>query len=112
MISDKVWYPQLKGGESRKWFGNYGSVVNWKNDGKILKTTLHRSGKRIGATNFNDGYQLEREGVSWTKISSGLFSARFHEKGFVFNDASASAFPLAEQELRMQSPRTKMLSPR
>jgi len=91
--SEKKWYPQIKGGDYRKWFGNYLTVINWSKNGFELKTKMHKDGKRTLAHNFNDEYQLVFEGLTWTKISSGGFSVRLQEKGFVFNDASASAFP-------------------
>ena len=91
--SNKKWYPQIKGGESRKWYGNYLTVINWYNDGHELKNRMHSSGSRLLAHNFNSEYQLSIEGLTWTKISSKSFSVRLQEKGFVFNDASASAFP-------------------
>ncbi|MBY5873816.1 BREX-1 system adenine-specific DNA-methyltransferase PglX [Rhizobium leguminosarum] len=91
-ISEKKWFPQSKGGEYRKWFGNNETVVDWSNDGRELQNRLHSSGSRILAHNFN----LDRifsDGITWTKISTGKFSARYQPTGFLFNDASANAFP-------------------
>ena len=28
------WYPCVKGGGARKWYGNNTSIINWKNDGE------------------------------------------------------------------------------
>lgn len=93
--SMKKWFPQSKGGEFRRWYGNNNTVVDWFNDGHELQTRLHNSGERTLAHNFN----LDRifdEGITWTKISSGVFAARYQPKGFLFNDASANAFPLVK----------------
>ena len=39
--SEKKWFPFIKGGYFRKWFGNVEYVVNWANNGyEIKKTTL------------------------------------------------------------------------
>lgn len=85
------WYPQSKGGEYRKWFGNNYSVLDWSNDGHELQTRMHESGKRILAHNFNLDKKFQ-PAITWTKISSGNLGFRLQPKGFLFNDASANAF--------------------
>jgi hypothetical protein len=85
------WFPQMKGGAFRKWYGNIESVVNWENDGHELQTTMHSDGHRTLAHNFNLD-KIFLPGITWTKISSGAFAARLQPKGCIFNDASASAF--------------------
>ena len=94
--SEFKWFPQSKGGEIRKWFGNHDTLVDWSNDGNELQTRLHSSGDRVLAHNFN----LDRiflPAITWTKIS-GEFSARLQPLGFCFNDASANAFPRTDDE--------------
>ena len=95
-ISSKKWFPQSKGGEYRKWYGNNYTVVNWENDGYELQTKMHSSGARILAHNFNLD-KIFLPGITWTKISTGKFCARLHPKGFLFNDASANAFPIKQE---------------
>jgi len=90
--SERKWFPQSKGGDFRRWYGNHNTVLDWSGDGDELQNRMHDSGARTLAHNFN----LDRvflEGITWTKISSGTFGARFQPKGFLFNDASANAFP-------------------
>ena len=89
--SGKCWFPQSKGGDFRRWYGNNETVVDWKNDGYELQTRLHSSGERVLAHNFNLDKIFE-PAITWTKISSGDFSARLQPRGFLFNDASANAF--------------------
>ncbi len=89
--SKKKWFPQSKGGDFRKWFGNHETVINWYDDGNELQTTLHVSGSRTLAHNFNLD-QIFKNGITWTKISSAYFGARYQPKGFIFNDASANGF--------------------
>ncbi len=91
-LSRKKWFPQSKGGDYRKWFGNNETVVNWSNDGHELQTRMHSSGNRILAHNFNLD-KIFLKSITWTKISSGTLSARLQPSGFLFNDASANAFP-------------------
>jgi type I restriction-modification system DNA methylase subunit len=92
------WFPQMKGGEYRKWYGNHETVVFWKDDGHILQTTMHPTSDRIFAHNFNLD-KIFKPGLTWTKISSSLFGVRLQPKGFLFNDASASAFPREDTTL-------------
>ena len=90
--SKKRWFPQSKGGDYRKWYGNNITVLDWSNDGHELQTRLHSSGNRILAHNFNLDC-IFREAITWTKISSGRFGSRFQPSGYLFNDASSNAFP-------------------
>ena len=85
------WFPQSKGGDFRRWYGNHETVVNWSNDGHELQTRLHSSGDRTLAHNFNLD-RIFQPAITWTKISSGSFSARLQPSGFLFNDASANLF--------------------
>lgn len=93
--SGKKWFPQSKGGEFRRWYGNHHTLINWEKDGNELQTRMHDSGTRILAHNFNLD-KIFLPGFTWTKISSGTFGARYQPKGFLFNDASANAFPINE----------------
>lgn len=92
------WFPQSKGGEYRKWYGNNYSVVNWHNDGEELQTRMHPTDNRIQATNFNLDKIFE-DAVTWSKISSTSFSVRYQPKGFLFNDASANGFPFDSKHI-------------
>ena len=89
--SKSKWFPQSKGGNYRKWFGNNETVLDWSADGYELQTRMHSSGTRTLAHNFNLD-KVFLPAITWTKISSGTFSARYQPKGFLFNDASANAF--------------------
>ena len=90
--SGKKWFPQSKGGEYRKWYGNHETLLDWSRDGHELQTRLHSSGDRTLAHNFNLD-KVFLGAATWTKISTGPISARIQPKGFLFNDASANAFP-------------------
>ncbi|MEQ3636517.1 MAG: BREX-1 system adenine-specific DNA-methyltransferase PglX [Thalassolituus sp.] len=85
------WFPQSKGGDFRKWYGNNETVVDWFRDGHELQNRMHDSGARTLAHNFNLD-KIFQPAITWTKISSGDFSARMQPQGFLFNDASANAF--------------------
>lgn len=83
------WFPINKAGEFRRWYGNVEYVVNWKDDGVELQTTLHPDGHRIWAHNFNLDY-IFKPHIGWSNITSGTVSFRKYERGFLF-DASANA---------------------
>lgn len=89
--SAKKWFPYNKGGEFRKWYGNDLFVVNWLNDGKELQETLHPSGERIWAHNFNLDF-IFKPSVSWSDITTKGLSARLFPAGFLFDATGLSAF--------------------
>ena len=84
------WFPYANGGSYRKWYGNYDDIVNWEADGCRLQTEEHESG-RIRAVNLNLEY-IFQPGLSWTSITSGLFSIRHLPTGFLFSSASNALF--------------------
>ena len=84
--SGKKWFPYLKGGPFRRWYGNVESVVNWENDGTEL-LNMKGNGYKVGSTNHNLEF-IFKPAVSWTKITSGLVSFRSTGHGFLFDDAS------------------------
>ncbi|MCG9118880.1 BREX-1 system adenine-specific DNA-methyltransferase PglX [Laribacter hongkongensis] len=98
-LSGKKWFPYANGGEYRKWAGNIEDVVLWQNDGQILQTELHETG-RVRAVNLNLDY-IFRPGITWTSITSGVFSARLMPKGCLFSSAANSLFLVSENSSLM-----------
>lgn len=84
--SGKKWFPYLKGGPFRRWYGNVENVVNWENDGAEL-LNMKGNGYKVGSTNHNFDF-IFKPAISWTKITSGLVSFRSTGHGFLFDDAS------------------------
>ncbi len=82
--SNKRWFPYVKGGEYRKWAGNYEYVVNWENDGATLKVFSDPETGRIRSHNYNGDYAF-RTGFTWSGISSGIFAVRHVPTGFMFD---------------------------
>jgi type II restriction/modification system DNA methylase subunit YeeA len=91
------WFPYSKGGKFRKWYGNNEYVVNWWNDGVELKNTLHPSGTRIWAHNFNLD-NIFKSSITWSDITSGNLSVRHNNPGFLFDGSGTSAFFTNEDE--------------
>ena len=93
--SCKTWFPYNKGGDFRKWYGNIFFVCNWKNDGEeIRKCAENASGGRI----VSEDYYFNKS-ISWSKISSGRFSLRFYQNGFLFDVAGPSIFGQINKQL-------------
>lgn len=91
--SMKKWFPYLKGGTFRKWYGNYEYVVNWYNNGKeIKKFTEELNKEKPGGRIKNQEYYF-REGLTWSAMSSGVISFRIVKKGFLFDTKGSVCFP-------------------
>ena len=79
-----IWVPYLKGGDFRKWYGNYDYVVYWKDNGETLKAF-----KRAVLRNIQFSF---RASISWSVISSGRLALRTTPKGFMFDGTGSSIF--------------------
>ena len=97
MHSGLKWFPYNKGGEYRKWYGNFEYVVNWEKDGYLLQTLKHSSG-RIRAHNFNLDF-IFKPGITWSYITSSENSFRYMPQGFLFGNKGVSAFPTENRDL-------------
>ena len=89
------WFPYMKGGAYRKWYGNQEYVVNWWNDGAEIKEEIVRRYPYLNGNwewvAKNTDYYF-REGVTYSSVSSRGFSARFMPQGFIFDQASNALF--------------------
>ena len=77
------WFPFNKGGEYRKWYGNFDYVINWYNDGHELKAFPN-------AAIRNPDYYFKRH-VTWSKVATNAISFRIRPTGSVFSDAGCAA---------------------
>ncbi len=88
------WIPCIKGGSFRKWYGNMGYLINWDNDGEQLKefATYKNHGKHWSRflVNLNCFYHA---GITWSKVSTGLFSVRYMPEGFIMESAACAIMP-------------------
>ena len=80
-VSGAKWFPHLKGGEFRKWWGNQDYVINWEHDGAELWDFRPRSVIR------NPNYYFKPV-ISWSRLSSGDIGFRYSPCGFIENDKS------------------------
>ena len=96
LLTKCKWFPYNKGGQFRRWYGNNEFVVNWENDGELIRNTLHPSGDRIWAHNFNLDY-IFKPSLTFTATSSSYFGIRYSTKGFLFDNKGSSYFTTEEK---------------
>ena len=89
--SGRKWFPYTKGGAYRKWAGNSDLVVNWENDGALLRSRRHPRENKVWAHNFNLDH-IFREGGSYSSLSSGTLALRFTPKGNLFDQKGSMVF--------------------
>lgn len=82
--SAKKWFPYTKGGAFRKWYGNDEHVVNWEDDGRLLRTRKHPSEDKVWAHNFNLD-DIFKEGATYSSLSSSSFGCRYTKAGSLFD---------------------------
>ena len=87
----KKWFPYNKGGSFRKWSGNVEHLINMENDGYDIKYSGKNNNYRLREPNL-----YFQEAITWSKISSGNFSARYMKPGCLFDIAGCCIFFLAE----------------
>lgn len=86
----KKYSPHTKGGEYRKWYGNYEYVILFD---PLNYSLLLESGNHLPSRQF---YFLE--GMNWTRVSSSFFAVRISPVGSVFNSACPTVFVEREKE--------------
>lgn len=90
VASKKKWFPYNKGGEFRKWYGNNDYVVNWENDGLLIRNFKNEAGKLRSRPQNTQFYF--KESISWSLISSSAVAFRYKPYGHIFDIAGMSCF--------------------
>ncbi len=85
------WFPYIKGGEFRKWYGNTDLLVNWQDDGAEIRRNIDPLTGRLRSHNYNGDYAFRR-GLTWSGLSIGGFSVRFVPVGFKFDATGPMGF--------------------
>ena len=81
----RKWFPFNKGGAFRKWYGNFEYVINWENDGEELRA--------FELSNLRNRDYYFREGITFPRIGSFKFSARYSPSGSIFDGNGPMCFP-------------------
>ncbi|MFX3673186.1 MAG: BREX-1 system adenine-specific DNA-methyltransferase PglX [Paenisporosarcina sp.] len=84
------WIKYNTGGENRKWYGGYDSVVNWENDGIAIKQDK-------SAVVRNEKFYYKR-GITWKRIGVSNLGLRVLPEGFIFDQSADSVFPKSQAD--------------
>jgi hypothetical protein len=87
----KRWFPYMKGGSFRRWYGNQEYVVNWENDGEEMKAFQP-------AVIRNPDYYFRR-GVTWSRTTSKGISVRELPLGFIIDCEAPASFGVNNHQL-------------
>lgn len=85
------WYPCNKGGNYRKWYGNFNKIINWENDGKEIKEYASSLYKSYTRTIKNIPLYF-KPGITWNSLAKEL-GCRIVPKGFIFETKGSMMFP-------------------
>lgn len=85
-LSQTKWIPYNKGGEARKWYGNNEYVVKWSESEKF-----HRARPTFA-------HLYLKQGITWSFVTSGMFSARYYPDGFLW-DVAGSPCVINDEDL-------------
>ncbi len=88
--SKKKWFPHNKGGQYRKWWGNYYYVINWENDGAAIRTYSKPNGT-VPSVIRNPSFYFH-PGITWSSVTSGDVSFRLSRTGFIFDSKGPVLF--------------------
>lgn len=93
-FGEEKWFPHIKGGTYRKWYGNLSNVVNWQYDGQEIK---ENSAKRWGSytKSVRSMNYYFHDGVAWTHTTySQPFACRYIPRGVISNIEGPEIFDL------------------
>ncbi|MCL2045256.1 MAG: BREX-1 system adenine-specific DNA-methyltransferase PglX [Oscillospiraceae bacterium] len=89
-VCERKWFPINKGGEFRRFYGNNEYIINWENDGNEIRNFRDNDGKLLSRPQ-NLAYNF-KQAITWTKITSALFSSRICFGASLFDDAAAICY--------------------
>ncbi|PSU45720.1 class I SAM-dependent DNA methyltransferase [Photobacterium frigidiphilum] len=98
------WFPYNKGGDFRKWYGNFEYIVNWENDGAEIKHAVVNNPSDPNTTHwsrriFNTEYFFS-SGITWGDINTTTLSARALPQGSISDSVGISAYNIKSDEER------------
>lgn len=85
ITSGLKWFPVTSGGYMRKWYGNFDTIVNLENDGLEIKSVVKNYRLRESTYYF-------KQAITWTEVSSGIFSCRYVPEGVLFGNGGPVSF--------------------
>jgi len=99
MKTGKRWFPYMKGGSFRRWYGNQEYVVNWEQDGEEIKKFADPfTGKTYSRPQNPDFYF--RRGVTWSALSAKGLSCRIMPEGFIIGHKGPALYAQNDEALK------------
>lgn len=92
--SNLKWFPYMKGGEYRKWYGNQHYLIDMYKDSYNIKFSGKNNNFRLRDPEF-----YFKKGITWTDISSSYFAARYAPEGFLSDAAGPMVYIDNESDL-------------
>ena len=103
---EKKWFPCTKGGEFRRWYGNFEYIVDWENDGYKIKNFFDSNGKlRSRPQNLQINFTKQ---LTWSSISSGNISFRQVADYFMYESKGPVLTPKIDLDLMLAYLNTKV----
>ena len=84
------WYPYNKGGGYRKWYGNNEYLIDWFDDAREIR--------KIPTAVIANYQYFMKPGLTWSTVTSGNFSIRWFDNGFIFDNGGCCIFDLENRE--------------
>lgn len=91
-ISQKKWFPYVKGGEYRLWYGNQEQVLYWANNGENMLSHTNKQGVKDARVRQSNFPLYGNEFLTWSRISSRKLGIRYVPQGIMFDCNSPSIF--------------------
>lgn len=89
------WLPCAKGGEKRKWYGNWEYVINWSEE-------AHEYYQNTKVCRYVQKKHWNKQGLTWSRIASSKnVSFRMLPKSATFETAGMTLFPNDDEELML-----------
>ncbi len=87
--SNAKWFPYVKGGNFRKWYGNNEYVVNYQNNGAEIREYRVKQGQ---SKKFPGEQFYFMPGITWAPFGFENFGVRYKYHGDIFDIAGSSLF--------------------
>ncbi|MGZ8942004.1 MAG: BREX-1 system adenine-specific DNA-methyltransferase PglX, partial [Methylobacter sp.] len=97
------WFPIVRGGDFRRWYGNRESVINLENDGADI--ICSGNNYRLRNKEF-----YTKKGVTWSRITLGLLSFRLKTEDVNFGENSPCLFSHGNEKLLLSILNSKVAS--
>lgn len=96
----RKWFPYMKGGSFRRWWGNQELSVNWLQDGEEIKAlAVIKNHGQHWSRYVRSIDKMFLRGITYTDLATSRFSARLSPGGFVFDVSGSCLFPGSPEQV-------------